>query len=199
MIPRKSDFMAEALRSIKSRLSRLSVKTGIEVLDVSFASLLVFTLILFFLNVILLPKNVIFTRNINLNAFGAYYALQRLSLNDELLALFSAFVAALTPLMLFKALCIRRFKDSANFGEAWSKTMNCLKPRANKERGKVPMTLIILATALMVAPFVAITNLQPVIVDYAISNLAPQWYQVNMISFLASLILTYIASRLSKA
>ncbi len=188
--------MAEALRSVKSRLSRLSVETGIEVLDVSFASLLVLTVILFFLNVILLPKNVIFTRNIDLNIFSVYYALQRQAPNDELLIFFSALVAAPTPLTLFKALCIRRFKDSENFGDAWSKAMSYLKPKANKWRGKAAITLMSLATALIITPFVAITTLQPVIVNYAVSNLTPQWYQANMICLASSLILAYAASKL---
>ncbi|MBS7288702.1 MAG: hypothetical protein KIH01_08190, partial [Candidatus Freyarchaeota archaeon] len=100
--------MAGVLRGTRSRLFSLSVNAGIDVLDVSFALLLILTVILFFLNVILLPKNVIFTRNPALNVFSAYYALQRLSLNDELLAFFSALAASPTPFMLFAALVVRR-------------------------------------------------------------------------------------------
>lgn len=188
--------MLGALRGVGRRLSRLTVETGIEVADVSFASLLVLTIILFFLNVILLPKLVVFTRNPVLNAFGAYYALQRLAPNDEVLAFFSALIAAPTPLTLFIALRVRRFKDSASFGEAWSKAVNSLRPEGGGWRGRAAAALVILATALIVAPFAAVTSLQPVIVDYAFSNLTPQWYQLNMTSFALSLILAYAASRL---
>ncbi|MEM1659036.1 MAG: hypothetical protein QXX87_05755 [Candidatus Jordarchaeales archaeon] len=190
--------MVDALKRVRRRLSHLTVETGIEVMDVSFALLLVLTIILFFLNVILLPKIVIFTRNPYLNVFGAYYALQRLALNDELLAFFSALIAAPTPLTLFIALRIRRFKDSANFGEAWSKTVSSLKPEEGGLRGKATMALVVLAIALIVAPFAAITTLQPIIVDYALSNLAPQWYQFNVTSITLSLILAYAASKLKR-
>ncbi len=186
------------MKSVKFRLSCLSVETGIELLDVAFASILVLAIILFFLNVILLPKNVIFTRNPTLNLFSVYYALQRLSLNDELLAFFSAITAAPTPLMLFNALRIRQFKDSTNFGDAWNKTINCLKLKSNGRKEKATKTLIVLATLLMVSPFATILILQPVIIDYFASNLTPQWYQANMTMFLSSLILAYTASKISK-
>lgn len=189
--------MARVLRGVKSRLFSLSVETGIEVLDVSFASLLVLTVILFFLNVMLLPKIVIFTRNPALNVFSVYYALQRLSPNDELLALLSALVAAPTPLTLFAALLIRRFKDGANLRDAWSKAINYLKTRPNGRR-RIILALMTLAAILITAPFASVVALQPVIVDYAVSNIHPQWYQLNMVSLASSLIVAFAASKLSQ-
>ncbi|MBS7288701.1 MAG: hypothetical protein KIH01_08185, partial [Candidatus Freyarchaeota archaeon] len=81
-------------------------------------------------------------------------------------------------------------------GDAWSKAIRYLKTGTGGRRRMV-VVLMALATALVVAPFSAVVALQPVIVDYAVSNLSPQWYQLNMISFASSLIIAYASSKLS--
>ena len=189
------------LRRISEWLSNVKLETAVEIIDVSFATLLVLTIILFFLNVIMLPKNVFFLQSPELNVFSAYYSAQRLSLNDEVMILMSASVAAPTPLLLFLALCMRRNKGEKRFGEAWGEMVSSLREKwTNKEkRGVITITLLVLATLLIIFPFAMVSLLQPVIVDYVISNLTAQWYQENMVCFALSLATTYIASRLTPA
>nr|HDO80693.1 hypothetical protein [Candidatus Bathyarchaeota archaeon] len=186
------------LRRISEWLSNVKLETAVEIIDVSFATLLVLTIILFFLNVIMLPKNVFFLRIPELNVFSAYYSAQRLSFNDEAMILLSMLVAAPTPLSLFVTLRIRS-ECGESFSEAWEKMVNSLREKwLNKEReGIATIVLLVSSVVLIVLPFTTILLLQPVIIDYVASNLTAQWYQGNMICFASSLAIAYITSKIN--